>query len=291
MSTGDFETSFCLSSGWQKTTPNPYLTIRTITTVLIITKMECRQWYHSCHQSKSLAAAYPASSPPNDCSSAARRRAVPRPTSPSLYPKVVRLIRPSILLQRPSQRRTISQPRQWEALNLLHHRRKQTYPHRPHQSHTPINPPSTNAPTVISSHRVAARETSMLTLKTHNYTLPQSLHLPPIETAIAATLHLLQAASGTVVHPLTNTSRPNKSENSNISNRSSNSSKCKTNHQLPTATMSRFSKSSASAWKILVRRSFRQLSKNTTSTPTGRIMRCTSCMAIKSGVWGYERSR
>lgn len=282
MSTGDFGTSSCLSSGWQKTTPNPYLTIRTITTVLIITKMECRQWYHSCHQNKSLAAAYPASSPPNDCSSAARRRAVPRPTYPSLYPKVVRLIRPSILLQPPSQRRIISQRRQWEALNPLHHRRKQTYPHRPHQSHTPINPPSTNAPTVISSHRVAARETYILTLKTHSYTLLQSQRLLLIETATAATLHLLQAASGTAVHPLSNTSRPNKSENSNSSNRSS--SRYKTSHQLPTTTMSRFSKSSASAWKIPVRRSFPQLSKNTTSTPTGRIMHCTSCTAIKSGV-------
>ena len=287
MSTGDFGTSSCLSSGWQKTTPNHYLTIRTITIVPIITKMGCRQWSPSCHQNKNLAAAYPASSPPNDCSSAARRRAVPRPTYPSLYLKVVRLIRPSILLQPPSQRRTISQQRQWEALNPLHHRRKQTYPHRPHQSHTPINPPSTNAPTVISSHRVAAQETSTLTLKTHNYTHLQSLHLLPIETGIAATLHPLQAASGIVVHLLSNTSRRNKSENSNRNS----SSKCKTIHQLPTTTMSRFSKSSASAWKIPVRRSFRQPSKNTTSTPIGRTMHCTSCTAIKSGVWVYERSR
>ena len=269
MSTGDFETSSCLSSGWQKTTPNPYLTIPTTTTVLIITKMECRQWYHSCHQNKSLVAAYPASSPPNDCSSAARRRAVPRPTYPSLYPKGVRLIRPSILLQPPSQRRIILQQRQWEVLNPLHRRRKQTYPHRPHQSHTPINPPSTNGPIVISSHQVAARETSILTLKTHNYIHLQSLHLLLIETAIAATLHLLQAASGTVVRLLSNTSRPNKSENR------SSSSKCKTNHQFPTTTMSRYSKSSVSAWKIHVKRSFQQLSKNTTSTPTGRITHCT----------------
>ena len=258
MSTGDFETSSCLSSGWQKTTLNPYLTIPTITTVLIITKMGCRQWYHSCHQNKSLAAAYPASSPPNDCSSAARRRAVPRPTYPSPYPKDVRLIRPSILLQPLSQHRIILQQRQWEALNPLHHHRKQIYPHQPHQSHTPINPPSTNAPTVISSHRVAAQEIFILTLKTHKYTHLQSLLLLPIETEIAATLHLLRAASGTVVHLLSNTSRCNKSENSNSSNPNS-SSKCKTNHQLPTTTMSRYSKSSVSAWKIPVRRSFRQL--------------------------------
>ena len=290
MSTGDFGTSSCLFSGWQKTTPNLYLTIRTITTAPIITKMECRQWYHSCHQNKNLAAAYPASSPPNDCSLAARRRAVPRPTYPSLYLKVVRLIRPSILLQPPSQRQITLQQRQWEVLNLLHHRRKQTYPHRPRQSHTPINPPFTNEPTVTSSHRVAAQETSILTLKTHNYTHLQSPHLLPIETAIVAILHLLQAASGTVVHLLSSTSRPNKSENSNSSNPNS-SSKCKTSHQLPTATMSRFSKSSASAWKIPVRRSFRQLSKNTTSMPTGKIMHCTLCTAIKSGVWVYERSR
>ena len=222
MSTGDCGTSSCPSSGWQKTTPNPYLTIRTITTVLTITKMECRQWYHSCHQNKNLAAAYPASSPPNDCSSAARRRAVPRPTYPSLYPKVVRLMRPSILLQPPSQRQITSQQRQWEALSPLHRRRKQTYPHRPHQSHTPINPPSTNAPTVISSHRVAARETFTLTPKTHKYIL-LPLHLLQIETATAAILRLLQAASGTVVHLLSNTSRPNRSGNSNNSNRNSSS--------------------------------------------------------------------
>ena len=282
MSTGDFETSFYPSSGWQKTTPNPYLTIPTITTAPTITKKECRQRYHSCHLSKRLAAAYLASFPPNDCSSAACRRAVPRPTYPSLSPKVVRLIRRSILLQPPSQRRIISQLPQWEALKLPHHHHKRTYPHRPLQTHTPTSPPSTNAPTGINSHRVAALGPFIPTLTTHKATPPQRPHSSPIETAIAATLRLLQATSETVVRLPSNTSKPRYSDNNR---------QCKTKHLPPAATISTSSNPSASAWKIPARRSFRQLSKNTRSTPTGRITHFTSCTAIKSGVWDCERSR
>ena len=277
--------SFCLSSEWQKTTPNPYLTIpTTTTTVPIITKMECRRWCHSCHPSKRLAAAYPASSPPNDCSSAARRRVVPRPTYPSLYQKVVRLIRRSILLQPPSQRRIISLLPQWEALKLLHHHRKGTYLRRHLPTPTLINPLSTSAPIATNNPRAAALEQSILTPKTLKVTHPQPLRSPPIEIATAATPRLPQAANGTAVHLLSNISKPNNSDNSN----SSSNSKYKTNHPLLAATTanqeSRFSNPSVSAWRIRARKSFRQLSKNTTSSPTGRTTPFTSSMVTKSGV-------
>ena len=262
-STVDYETSFCPFSEWQKTTRNPYLTIPTTTTVPIITKMECRQWYHSCQRSKRLAAAYPASFPPNDCSSAARRRAVPRPIYPSLYLKVVRLIRLSILLQPRSQPRITLLPPQWEALNPLHHHHKQTYPHQPLQIPTQINLLSTNAPTATNNPRVAALEPSTPTLKTHKAMHPQPLRSPPIETATVATLRLLRAASEIVGHLLSNTSRPNNSDNN-----SSNNSKCKKNHPLPAVTTANLelksSNPSASAWKTPAKRSFRQRLKNTT---------------------------
>ena len=291
-STGDYGTSFCRFSGWQKTTPNPYLITPTITIVPITTKMECHRWYHSCHQSKRLAAAYPASSPPNDCSLAARRRAVPRPTYPSLYQKVVRLIRRSILLQPPSQRRTISPPPQWEALKLLHHHRKQTYLHRHRQTPTQINTLSTNAPTATNNPRAAVLEPYIPTPKIHKVTHPRPLHSSPIETATAATLRLPQAASGTGVHLLSNTSNPNNSDNNSSS---SSNSKCKMNPPLLVATTANHqltsSNLSASAWKTPARRSSRRLSKNTKSTPTGGITLFTSSTEIKSGVWGCERNR
>ena len=287
-SIGDCETSFCLSSGWRKTTLSPYLTTPITTIVPIITKMECRQWYHSCHRSKRLAVAYPASSPPNDCSLAARRRAVPRPTYPSLYQKVVRLIRRSILLQPPSQRRIISQPPQWEALKLLHHLRSQTYLHRPLQTPMQINPLSTNAPTATNNPRAAALEPSIPTPKTHKVTYPQPLHSPRIETATAATLRPPQAASGTVVRLLSNTSNPNNSDSSSSSSNSSSNSKCKTNHHLLVATtanhQSTSSNPSVSVWKIPARRSFRRLSKNTKSTPIGGTTLFILYTGIKSGV-------
>lgn len=276
--------SFCPSSGWRKTTLSPYLTILT-TTVPIITKMECHQWYHSCHRSKRLAAAYPASFPPNDCSSAARRRAVPRPIYPSLYLKVVRLIRLSILLQPRSQRRITLLPPLWEALNLLHHRHKQTYPHRPPQIPTQINLLSTNAPTATNNPQVAALEPSTPTQKTHRAIYPQAPHSSPIETATAATLRLRQVASETVLRLLSNISKPN---NSDSNSSSSNNNKCKKNHHPPAATTvnpaSKSSNLSASAWKTPAKRSSRQRSKNTTSTRTGRTMPYTSYTAIKSGV-------
>lgn len=101
-----YETSFYPYSEWQK---NHSLCHTTPTTTAPTTmRMECRQWWHSCHQ-RSWAAAYPASSPPNDCSSAQRRRAVPRPTYPSPSPKGdLWLIRISIPQQLPSPLRTTS---------------------------------------------------------------------------------------------------------------------------------------------------------------------------------------
>lgn len=269
--------NFCPSSGWQKTTPNPCLTIPTTATVPIITKMEFHQWYHSCHQNKRLAAAYPASSPQNDCSSVARRRAVPRPIYPSLYPKVVRLIRPSILLQPPSQRLITSPPPQWEALKLLHRHHKQTYPHPPLQTHTPTSLLSTNAPTEISNHRVAALEPCTHTPKTHKATHPQLLRSTPTETATAAILRLPQVASEIAVHLLSSTNRRNNNDNNSSS--SNNYSRCKTSHPPLAAIIAnqelKFSNPSASAWKTPAKRSFRRLSRNTTSTPIGRTMPCT----------------
>lgn len=79
--TAGYETSFYPWSERSKTSRNPFHTIQTATAPIIM-KMECHRWFHSCHQ-KGWAAVYPVNSPPNDCSSAQRRRAVPRPIYPS----------------------------------------------------------------------------------------------------------------------------------------------------------------------------------------------------------------
>jgi hypothetical protein len=100
------ETSFCPCSEWPKN-HNLYHTTPAATAPTTL-RMGCRQWCHSCHQ-KSWAVPYPASSPPNGCSSAQRRRAVPRPTLPSPSPKEDPwLIRISIPQQLPSPLRTTS---------------------------------------------------------------------------------------------------------------------------------------------------------------------------------------
>jgi len=107
-STESYEKSFYPYSDWQKISHNLYHTTPTTTTAPITMRMECRQWCHSCHQ-RNWAAVYLASSPPNDCSSAQRRRAVPRPTYPNPSPKGdPRLIRISIPQQLPSPLRTTS---------------------------------------------------------------------------------------------------------------------------------------------------------------------------------------
>ena len=246
MNIGDYVTNFYPSSEWQKISLNLYLTTPMTPTVSITTKMECHPCYHSCHQSQ-RAAAYLASSPPNDCSSAARRRAVPRPTYPSLYQKVVRLIRRSIHLQPPSQHRTISPPPPWEALNLPHHRHKQTYPHQHLQTLTRTNPLCTNVPIAINNLPVVAAEPFIPTPKTHKVTRHQPLPSPLNGIATAATPHLPQAASG-----ISHTGQPNNSRSSNSH------SKCRTSHP-PGTTISISLKNSASAWKIRARGSFQQL--------------------------------